>query len=236
MQLPTPLNELYLNRYNLLLAHYTYTSDYSEIHHICPKSLGGSDSANNLLSIPSRVHFIAHWLLWKAYQTDELAYAFWAMCHQKKRGQHHRYTKINSKTYEILKKRQSAIVSNSNTARWKNKEWAEQMKITLSNAASTPAEKERRSKQAILTNNKHKKTNSNKMKALWANKIWAAEQRKKFLAGSATKVKTIIVDGIEYPLVSVVADKYHISIPTVRQRIRSSTLQFSGWMYKGPAL
>jgi hypothetical protein len=235
MRLPTPVNELYLNRYKSLLEHYTYTSDYPEIHHICPKSLGGRDSPDNLISIPSRVHFVAHWMLWKAYQTDELAYAFWAMCHQKKRGQENRYTKINSKTYEILKKRRSIVISNSNTNRWKNKEWAEKMKATMRKAATTPVEKERRSKQAILTNNKHKTANSNSMKTLWANDAWASEQRKKFSLGAVAKIKPVIVDGIEYPLVLDVAKKYRISISTVRQRIRSNTPQFSGWMYAPPA-
>lgn len=40
---------------------------YFEIHHILPKSLGGSDDRSNLVMFTGREHFIAHMLLWKAY-------------------------------------------------------------------------------------------------------------------------------------------------------------------------
>lgn len=38
---------------------------YTESHHIIPKSLGGSNSAENLVSLTSREHFICHRLLTK---------------------------------------------------------------------------------------------------------------------------------------------------------------------------
>jgi hypothetical protein len=40
---------------------------YCEKHHILPKSLGGSDDASNLILLTSRQHYLAHWMLWKAY-------------------------------------------------------------------------------------------------------------------------------------------------------------------------
>jgi hypothetical protein len=39
--------------------------DYSERHHIIPKSLGGSNAKNNLVRLTAREHFICHWLLIK---------------------------------------------------------------------------------------------------------------------------------------------------------------------------
>src|SRR6185312_1295898 len=38
---------------------------YTEIHHIVPRSLGGTDTSENLVRLTYREHFIAHWLLTK---------------------------------------------------------------------------------------------------------------------------------------------------------------------------
>lgn len=54
------------------------TENY-EVHHIIPKCLGGSDCSTNLVKLTFRQHYIAHWLLWKIYQTKELCYAFYMM-------------------------------------------------------------------------------------------------------------------------------------------------------------
>ena len=41
---------------------------YSEIHHIIPRSFGGSDNPNNLVRLTAREHFIVHFLLYKMYK------------------------------------------------------------------------------------------------------------------------------------------------------------------------
>ena len=230
------MRELYLNRYNKLIEYAKQhpAVDYAETHHIIPKSLGGLDTADNLIKLPSRLHFIAHWMLWKAYDTNELAYAFWAMAHQKKRGQEQRYTKINSKTYAILKERRSKLISKSNSDRWKDPVWAEKMAQTLSKSKSSPEVKaeyrERMTKQNA--DPEFRKNIENKRKEKYADPEWYANYKKIQKQASAYKIKPIIVDGIEYPFVSDVANKYNISISTVRQRIKSKTLQFSSWHYK----
>lgn len=54
---------------------------YSEIHHIVPRSEGGSNSPENLVVLTAREHFICHWLL---YRDDKESYtraeAFRMMC------------------------------------------------------------------------------------------------------------------------------------------------------------
>ena len=40
-------------------------SPYTEIHHVLPRSMGGSDELSNLVELTYREHFIAHWLLTK---------------------------------------------------------------------------------------------------------------------------------------------------------------------------
>lgn len=44
------------------------TNEYTECHHILPKSLGGSDDKNNLVNLSAREHFICHLLLTKIYK------------------------------------------------------------------------------------------------------------------------------------------------------------------------
>lgn len=82
------------NRYN----------GYTEQHHIVPKSLGGSDSADNLVNLSAKEHFICHLLLTKIYKKDsneyhKMIFAFLMML--TKSNNQNRY--ITSKKYEALK-------------------------------------------------------------------------------------------------------------------------------------
>ena len=45
---------------------------YTEEHHIIPKSCGGSDNKNNLVSLSAREHFICHLLLTKIYEKNSI--------------------------------------------------------------------------------------------------------------------------------------------------------------------
>lgn len=50
---------------------------YAEKHHIIPKCLGGTDESTNIVTLTTREHFIAHWLLHLMYPLDrKLAIAF----------------------------------------------------------------------------------------------------------------------------------------------------------------
>lgn len=82
---------------------------YTENHHIIPKSLGGSDLPDNIITLTAREHYIAHWLLWKSYDSKKMHNAFWLMCNMKSRNQQREYT-INSKIYEKLKQERSLLV------------------------------------------------------------------------------------------------------------------------------
>jgi hypothetical protein len=57
-------------------------SCYTEVHHIHPRSLGGSDDPDNLVRLTYREHFLAHWLLTKFMHGRDLRNmqrALWAM-------------------------------------------------------------------------------------------------------------------------------------------------------------
>lgn len=65
---------------------------YSEVHHITPKCLGGSDDEHNLVNLTPREHFICHHLLHRIHpHNSKLAWAFVMMCNVSNKNQY-RYT------------------------------------------------------------------------------------------------------------------------------------------------
>lgn len=71
------------------------SESYTEKHHIIPRSLGGSNDADNLIILTGRQHFIAHWMLWKAYR-GKMTRAFSMMTGRLK-------YKLTSRIYNDLK-------------------------------------------------------------------------------------------------------------------------------------
>lgn len=69
---------------------------YTELHHIVPRSLGGSDEQSNLVRLTAREHFIAHMLLAKIHGGPMWSAIFLM------RGQKQAY--FNSRLYEIARK------------------------------------------------------------------------------------------------------------------------------------
>ena len=70
---------------------------YTEKHHIIPRKFGGPDSKDNLVVLTPRQHYIAHWILWKAYQ-GPMARAFFHMSTQTKYEK-----KVSSRLYAKLR-------------------------------------------------------------------------------------------------------------------------------------
>ncbi len=92
----------YLRRYEKLIAHYrsVFVEGYVEKHHITPLCLGGTDDLSNLVALPPRAHYLAHYFLWKAYPNEvKLAHAF-AMMAVNNPYQHRI---MNGKLYELSK-------------------------------------------------------------------------------------------------------------------------------------
>ena len=83
------------------------SAEYTEKHHIIPKSLGGSNDPSNLISLTAKEHFICHLLLTKmtvGLQKTKMVQAAWMMTMIS--SNQYRY-KINGKTYQILKEQMS---------------------------------------------------------------------------------------------------------------------------------
>lgn len=93
-----------------------HIDDYTERHHILPRSLGGTDNATNLVDLTAREHFICHWLLTKMHTGEargKMINALYLM--QGKNQYQDRY--INSKVYETLRKEYAQYISKLNKGR-----------------------------------------------------------------------------------------------------------------------
>ena len=77
-------------------------SDYTESHHIVPKSLGGSNQKNNLVQLTAREHFVSHLLLVKmtdGVNKKKMSRGLWLMA----KGGKNRYSPP-SRSYETARK------------------------------------------------------------------------------------------------------------------------------------
>ena len=108
------LQNKYTDCYHRIITRATNRSllGYTERHHIIPKSLGGSNSKNNIVQLTAREHLICHRLLVKMVEGNayfKMINALWAMCNLK--NKHHQRTTITSRCYEKLKKDRSVVLS-----------------------------------------------------------------------------------------------------------------------------
>lgn len=69
-------------KFHYSLPHRNRRKGY-EIHHIIPRSLGGSDHPYNLVYLTPREHYTAHHILARIYG-GKLAFAFWIMTNSRK--------------------------------------------------------------------------------------------------------------------------------------------------------
>lgn len=109
-----------MNKYNKWYKNITsraqarITDEYTESHHILPRSLGGTNEAANLTKLTAREHFICHWLLIKIYPAGDehwkMLNAFRMMRAENPNQQRYK-TKITSRVYALLKEEYSLLQS-----------------------------------------------------------------------------------------------------------------------------
>ena len=119
---------------------------YVETHHIIPKSLGGTNSLDNLVALTAKEHFICHRLLPKmttGKAKHSMSYAVWQMTMLSNRPRH----TITSRTYDALKKQLSesrkGIPLSEETKQKMRKPKSEEHKKNISNAKKNPSESTR---------------------------------------------------------------------------------------------
>lgn len=89
---------------------------YTEKHHILPKSMGGNDSIDNLVTLTAREHFIAHLLLARIFKNREMWSAAYMMASTSlTNSDRHR---CSSHLYELLRKQASVYNSGENSPNW----------------------------------------------------------------------------------------------------------------------
>jgi hypothetical protein len=85
---------------------------YREKHHVIPRCMGGVNTADNLVELTAREHFIIHKLLVEIYPTEsKLVYAYWAMCNKQSSKKMLRNYKISSRDYQYAKELFSILSS-----------------------------------------------------------------------------------------------------------------------------
>lgn len=82
---------------------------YSEVHHILPRSFGGTDDKNNLIQLTAKEHFVIHRLLAKIFPNTGMVHSIYKMACSKK-------YKVTSKVYETLRKAHANRVSTDTEA------------------------------------------------------------------------------------------------------------------------
>lgn len=107
------LHNKYSRIYFLIIerAKFRILDSYTESHHIIPKSLGGSNSKDNLVNLTAREHFICHRLLTKmttGIAKQKMTFAAWSLT---MRNQYKEKIKISSRTYEYLKAERAKVLT-----------------------------------------------------------------------------------------------------------------------------
>lgn len=86
---------------------------YKEVHHIIPRSFGGSNDKSNLVQLTAREHYIAHALLWKmkfeGIYGSKMVFAFNTFAN-KMHPESIRY-KVNSRLYQSFKVEYATMLS-----------------------------------------------------------------------------------------------------------------------------
>lgn len=81
------------------------TNQYTETHHIIPKSIGGSNDSNNLVELTAKEHYVCHMLLVKMLEGEnkqKMVYAWWQLSNQCNDRQQR--IRINGNRYALARK------------------------------------------------------------------------------------------------------------------------------------
>jgi hypothetical protein len=180
---------------------------YKEIHHIIPRSEGGTDESDNLVELTGREHFIAHKLLWMDNPTFSRCAAFMMMSNN--RG-------ITwGRTYELG--RTQFNQSPSHPLR-NSKVREKQLELMM----GVPKSEEHRKKISETLKGKAKtKEHIEKIKANLPDRSGSL---------NPNKGKPVIIDGVEYPNQRIASKETGVSIRALNYRMKSKN--YTNYQYK----
>jgi len=129
------LDNKYTKWYLAIIQNPDVTSNYCEVHHKIPKSLGGSDAKSNLVRLSARQHFVCHLLLTKMVDGEEKTKMMWALHKMAFSNKDHR--NLKSGEYELARR-----LHQTNMAKPKSKEHI--AKIAIANTGKKRSEESKR--------------------------------------------------------------------------------------------
>lgn len=224
-----------------------------EIHHIVPKSMGGSDEPSNLVGLTLREHVIAHILLAKAHGG-----LYWRAAYGMMFG--NRLNEISTRTIETLMRESRKLISASMIGNTNGSyEWSDERleihRLAMSKVAFTDAKRSalmkawNRNRGSVQSKESNEKR-SKRMKEIGFVPTKAGDFETCSRAGKANKGKTkpprsdehklnlskrksakpVIIDGIEYHGIKYAARQLNMDPGTLRGRINNP--RFTNYMFK----
>lgn len=165
---------------------------YTERHHIIPKSLGGNNKKDNIVTLTAREHFICHLLLVKmTTNIDKVKMSYAIRCMVNQENQYQERYKITSRMYNIIKTLTSESIGsimkgedNPFYGRTHSDETKKKMqeKRALQDAPMLGKKHSDETKDKLKAANKkqfedpeQKALRSKKSKELWADPVWRAK-------------------------------------------------------------
>lgn len=109
------MNNKYQTWYNAVIQYAKSRptpAGYTEVHHVLPRSMGGSNNPDNLVVLTAKEHFVCHLLLTKMYTGEDrrnMVYALWGMANQKNKSQQRH--KLTSRQYASIRKQVAEALS-----------------------------------------------------------------------------------------------------------------------------
>jgi hypothetical protein len=144
-------------------------------HHIIPKSMGGSNESSNLVYLTAREHFIAHWLLWRIYKNEKMAFAFYAMVHM---GENQ--TIKSSRIYEECKLARRQFIINNNKKYHKGKKLSQKQINNISEVFKNLVRTQKHSNNisnSLKNKPKTKEHRENISKSLLGKHKWSTDKK-----------------------------------------------------------
>ena len=181
---------------------------YTEIHHIIPKSEGGSNDKDNLVVLTGREHFIAHKLLWMVEPNNYSRAATYHMM------SNHRGIKWGA-TYEAVRK----VFVGDNHPLKQSDIRAKQLEVVMGKAKS---EEHRKKISEALTGKVRTKEHIENLKAALPDKHGEANP-------NYGKGRPIIGDGVEYINAKTAAKELNTTPQNIFYRLKSPKWN---WHYK----